>query len=702
MADLENSNSRNPLKFLKDNLPSITVITIVIAIILPLPTFLLDAFMAINLVFALLILLVVLNAKKPTEISIFPSLLLVSTVFGLGLNIASTRLILTKGANFDGRMIKAFSNFVVGTSGTEGLVVGILIFIVIIVVQLIVITKGATRIAEVAARFTLDALQVKIMGVEAEYSSGAIDEAEAKRQKAEIRDESNFYGAMDGASKFISGNVKAGIFIIVLEMLGGFIIGSVLYGEQNVVPLYIGLAIGDGLVTQLPALLISTAMGIVVTRASAAGDFSDQLIDQLFNKDAKIYWICAAVLVLLSALPGFPWYVLVPIALLVAYNAYRLGIKQKAIRIGGTPAGPKQTEPVRAPEIPPVVPLDILSLDLGYGLVTLVEREKGAELLERISGVRNQTALDLGFRFPKVRIQDNAGLEPSEYCFKLKGVNVGRGKIRTGYYLCLKPGNSATDIEGEKTVDPAFGLPAIWVAHERRDEAERAGYTIVDPPSIIATHLTEIVRRSAADILGLEDTQVILNAMRENYPALVEEVMRTGENGMRVLEIQKIFQGLLRERVSIRNKVTILEAIAEYAPVSRVSWVLVEKVRQALASQICQQYADYDRKVRVLGLEHSLEQRIIDSAVKTQMGIRAALEPALQQAWIKAVCKAVAAVRQKGWMPVIVCSEAARYLVKNSTDRELPDLAVLSMNEISPEFVFESVGMIKIEAASTE
>jgi flagellar biosynthesis protein FlhA len=444
-------------------------------------------------------------------------------------------------------------------------------------------------------------------------------------------------------------------------------------------------------------------MGIVVTRAAAAGNLADQVIEQVFSRQTIVYWICSGVLIFLSVLPGFPWYVLVPIAVLVAFHAYRLGRQQKrAESFNEAMTKSRERKEEKPAEISPIVPLDILSLDLGYGLVPLVEKEKGAELLERVQGVRRQSAIELGLVFPKVHIQDNAMLEPSEYCFKLKGVDVGRGKIRIGYFLCINPGTVITEIEGEKTVDPAFGLPAIWIAQERRDEAERAGYTVVDPPSIIATHLTEIIRRSAADILGLQDTQVILDALRKDYPAVVDEVIRDGKDGLRVTEIQKIFQGLLRERVSIRNKVSILEAIAEYAPVSRRTWVLVEKVRQALASQICQQYADDDRRVRVLGIDPALEQKIIASRSETPTGIISALDPAMHQAWIKAVCKAVAAVKQKGWMPVILCSEIARYPVKYSTARELPDLAVLSMHEISQEFIFEAVGRIKIEAPPAE
>jgi flagellar biosynthesis protein FlhA len=610
-------NSRNPLGFLKDSFPAVAVITIVLAIILPMPTIVLDALMAINLVFSLLILLIVLYTQRPTEFSLFPTLLLVSTVFSLALNVSSTRLILTKGANFDGQMIRAFSSFVVGSKGNEGIVVGSIIFVIIIAVQLIVITKGATRVSEVAARFTLDSMQVKMMAVETEYSSGSISEEESQKRKAQIQKESDFYGSMDGASKFISGNVKVGIFIIIVEMIGGFIIGSVLYSESNVVSNYISLAIGDGLVTQLPALLISTAMGIVVTRAAAVGNLSDQVVDQLFSKDSSIYWICSGVLVFLSFLPGFPWYVLFPMAVLIGIYAFRLGRAQsRAEGFNEMMAKSKERKDERPEEISPVVPLDSLSLELGYGLVPLVEKEKGAELLERVQGVRRQSALELGLVIPKVRIIDNSMLEPSEYCFKIKGVDSGKGKIRLGYFLCINPGTATAVMEGEKTVDPAFGLPAVWINQERRDEAERAGYTVVDPPSIIATHFTEIIRRHAAEILGLQDTQAILDTLRKEYPAVVDEVLREGK-GLRVTEVQKILHGLLREKVSIRNMVSILESIADYAPVSKNIWFLTEKARQALASQICQQYADEDKRLRVLTIDSSLEQRIIDSKYET-------------------------------------------------------------------------------------
>jgi len=710
MADAvlgENTASRSPLGFLKDSFPAVAVITIVLAIILPMHPRILDALMAINLIFSILILLIVLYTNKPTEFSLFPTLLLVTTVFSLALNVSSTRLILTQGANFDGRMILAFSNFVVGSGGPEGLVVGFIIFIIIIAVQVIVITKGATRVSEVAARFTLDSMQVKMMAVETEYSSGSITEEESQKRKAQIQKESDFYGSMDGASKFISGNVKVGVFIIIVEMIGGFIIGSVMYNESNVISHYIKLAVGDGLVTQLPALLVSTAMGIVVTRAAATGALPDQVVDQILKRDSIVYWICAAVLgalVLISIFfdAGFPIFILIPMAVLVSFHAYRRGREQKqAAGFSDMMAKSRDQKEEKPADFSPVVPLDALSLELGYGLVPLVEKEKGAELLERVQGVRRQSAYDLGLVIPKVRIIDNSILEPSEYCFKIKGVDSGRGKIRLGYFLCINPGTVTEELQGEKTVDPAFGLPAIWIEQEKRDEAERSGYTVVDPPSIIATHLTEIIRRSAADILGLQDTQAILDTLRKEYPAVVDEVQREGK-GLRITEIQKILHGLLRERVSIRNMVSILEAVADYAPVSKNIWFLTEKARQAISNQICHQYADDDKRLRVLTIDPPLEQKIIDAKYETASGLVCALDPPTQKAWIRAIAKAAAAVKEKGWMPVVLCSEQARFLIKNSTDRELPDLAVLSVPEIAMGIILEAVGIVKLENASAQ
>ncbi|MDR0403980.1 MAG: flagellar biosynthesis protein FlhA [Treponema sp.] len=674
------------------------VVAVVVMLVIPLPTVLLDALMAMNLILSLLILLIVLYTKKATDFSLFPTVLLVSTVFGLALNVSSTRLILTQGAGFDGRMIKAFSSFVVGSGGTEGLVVGFVIFIVIIAVQAVVITKGSTRIAEVAARFTLDSLPGKQMAIEAEFNSGAITEEESIAKKDDLQREVNFYGAMDGSSKFISGNVKVGILITAVNILGGIIIGTAIHGEaiSGAVGTYITFSIGDGLISQLPALLVSTATGIIVTRSVSEGTLGDD-VSREFSQDARIYWIGAVVLLGFALLPGFPWYVLVPMSLLLGIVAFRLGRKKKrefaAVMAKSGEKEKAREEPI---EMSPVVPLDPLSIELGYGLIPLVDREKGAELLERVQRIRRESALDLGLVIPRIRIIDNMRLEPSEYCLKIKGVDVGRGRIRMGYYMCINPGNVKEELAGEKARDPAFGLPAVWINEEKRDEAERQGYTVVDPPSIIATHLTEIIKRHAAEILGRQEMSGILDALRKDYPAVVEEVQKNLSLG----EMQKVVQNLLKEQVSIRNMTAILETLADYSPVTRDVQFLTEKARQTLARQLCLQYADDEKVLRVLTVEHSLEQKIIDSKVETSSGIISALDPPLQSAWIKALSRSVAALHEQGWLPVLLCSEAARFLVKYSTSRELPGLTVLSVPEIADEVTVEAVGEVKIESAA--
>jgi flagellar biosynthesis protein FlhA len=628
--------------------------------------------------------------------------LLVVTVFGLALNVSSTRLILTKGARFDGKMIRAFSSFVVGSGGGEGLVVGFIIFVIIIAVQAIVITKGATRISEVAARFTLDGMQVKHMAIETEFNSGAITEGEMKDRKMELELESNFYGAMDGASKFISGNVKVGILITVINIIGGIIVGSALHGEplSAAVGNYIGFSIGDGLLSQLPALLVSTAMGIVVTRASSPGVLTEQIKKQ-FSRDARVYWIAAAALVFFAVLPGFPWYVLLPMAALIGFYAFQIGRAQKKQAGFDEMMSAKSRDAQKAreegAEIPSVVPLDPLSLELGYGLIPLVDKNNGAELLERVQRVRTQSGLDMGLVIPKIRITDNMMLEPSEYCFKIKGIDVGRGKIRMNHYLGINPGTATEEISGEKTRDPTFGLPAVWIGEDKRDEAERAGYTVVDPPSIIATHLTEIIKNHGAEILGLQDTQKILDSLKKDYPAVIDAVLREGK-GLSLGEIQKVLQLLLAEKVSIRNMVTILEALAEYAPVTRDVRFLTEKARQALKSQICHKYADDERRLHVLTIDSGLEEKIAGSTFNSGTAVVSALDPATQKAWIKALSQAVAGLKQQGIMPpIVLCSEPARYLVKDSCSREIPDLVVLSVPEIARDVAVISVGVIRLE-----
>jgi flagellar biosynthesis protein FlhA len=677
-----------------DVLVAIGVIVVIMMMLIPLPAVLLDIFMAANLVLSLLIILTVLYTRHALEFSVFPTLLLIATVFGLALNISSTRLILAKGSQFNGHIVRAFATFVVGTKGVEGYVIGIIIFIIIIAVQFIVITKGATRVAEVAARFTLDALPGKQMAIEAEYNSGLITEEEATRKKNDLQREADFYGSMDGASKFISGNVKVGILITVVQIVGGLIVGMTLHGEDFNLALqtYVSLSIGDGLVTQLPALLISTATGIIVTRAISDSSFGKDVTTQ-FSNQARPYLISAGFLVILSFLPGFPWYVLIPMGGLIGALGLSLTRRKAAEQEKTRTREVAERERAAPAEISPVVPLDPLSLEIGYGLIPLVDKEQGAELLDRITRIRRESALELGLVVPRIRIIDNMRLEPAEYSFKIRGVEVGRGKIKMGHYLAIQAGKAAEGLAGEQTRDPAFGLPAVWIVEEDREKAERLGCTVVDPPSIIATHLTEIIKRYSSEILGRQEVQSILEALKAEYPAVVEEVRKSFTAG----EIQKVLQGLLAERVSVRNMVVILETLADYGSVTKDVGFLIEKVRQALGRQICLQYCDEKKVMRVLTIEPSLEKAIIDTRLETTRGIVAGLDPALHRRWITALSNAVKAVQEQGHHEIILCSEAARPLVKSSTAREIPHLAVLSSLEVVSDIVVESLGEIRLE-----
>ncbi len=694
MADVRRILRGSFLENRSDLFVAIGVIVVVGMLIIPLPTVLLDLLMAINLVFSLIVILTVLYTKRALDFSIFPTLLLVSTVFGLALNVSSTRLILSKGAEFEGKLVRAFGNFVVGTPGAEGLVIGVIIFVILVAVQFIVITKGATRVSEVAARFTLDGLPGKQMAIEAEYNSGAITEEEAAQRKQELQREADFYGAMDGASKFISGNVIVGIIITLVNVIGGMIIGITLHNEplSVAVDTYVSLTIGDGLITQFPLLMISTSTGIIVTRAVSDGSFGSDATKQ-FSKQARVYWIAAIFLTVISFLPGFPWYVLLPLAALLGFVGFRLSRRQIKEEDRSKQAEAAKSTQETPAEISPVAPLDPISLELGYGLIPLVDKEQGAELLDRITRIRRETALELGLVVPRIRIIDNMRLEPSEYCFKIKGIEVGRGSLKIGYYLAINPGNATEEIPGDKTEDPAFGLPALWISEDYREQAERAGYTVVDSPSIIATHLTELIKKHASEIIGRQEVQSMLDTLRHDYPAVVDEVRNRLSTG----EIQKILQGLLSEQVSIRNLVVLLETISDFSGVSKDIGFLVEKARQSLGRQICLQYADENRVLRVLTINPALEQKIIDSKMETSSGIIAALEPELHRGWINALTNTVHSVQGEWEYPIILCSEAARPLVKSSTLREVPDLVVLSIPEIASGIQVESLGEIKLK-----
>ncbi len=672
-----------------DMIVAFSVVFVIMMLIIPLPTVLLDTLMAFNITLSLVVILIVLYTKNAVEFSIFPTLLLLSTVFGLALNVSSTRLILSKGSFFDGRMIRSFSSFVVSGEGAEGLVIGFIIFAILIAVQFIVITKGTTRVAEVAARFTLDSLPGKQMAIEAEYHAGGLTEEMLAKRKMELEREVDFYGAMDGASKFVSGNVKVGILITLVNIIGGIIVGMTIHQESLTIALdtYVSLTIGDGLVSQLPSLLISTAAGLIVTRAISDGSFGED-IGQQFTRESRIYWIAAIFLAVLGILPGFPWYVLFPLAGLSAYTAFRLG---KKIRRELQTEEAKTEKKSSDEEPSTVAPLDPISLEIGVGLVPLVEEGSGADLLDRVTNIRRQTALELGLVVPRIRIMDNQSLDISQYSIKIRGSEIGTSTLRVGGYLAINPGTVRQEISGETTKDPTFGFPAMWIQEEQRRTAEVAGYTVVDSTSVIATHLSELIKVHAADILGRQEVRSMLEVLKDPYSAVVEEVQKHFSLG----EIQKVLQGLLREQISIRNIVTILETMADYATINKAVAYLIEKVRQALGRQICMKYVDDKKILRAITMDPLLERRIIESRFETVSGSNVGLPPEDYRSIIAAIKASIQTAQEQGMHPVLLSSEEGRPLIKMMTAREIPQLVVLSVAEIVSGIQLESISRVE-------
>lgn len=672
-----------------DLLIAIGVVAIVLMLIVPIPAMLLDFLIAVSFSIGLITLITVMYMGRAIEVSVFPSLLLVTTVYRLAVNVSSTRLILLKGPAFQGKIIRAFGQFVVGGN----YVVGIIIFLIIIAVQFIVITKGATRVAEVAARFTLDAMPGKQMAIDADVAAGLITEEEAIKKRLDIQREADFYGAMDGASKFVQGDVKVGLLITFINIIGGLIVGMVMRGEtiQSAVATYVMLTIGDGLVAQIPALMMSTATGIIVTRAVSQEDLGTELTSQLLTQP-RILFIGAGFLLFLAILPGFPKIPLIFLGgILGVFGFYlRRGLKMKEEE---KPALKKEKEEVmKGPEsVLGLLHIDPIALEIGYNLIPLVDPEQGGDLLERVTMIRRQSAIELGLIFPPIRIRDNMRLEPNTYSIKIKGVEVGKGTIRMGKYLAMNPGNIQEKIEGEETVEPAFGLPAIWIEEAAREKAERLGYTVVDAPSVIATHLTEVIKTYASEVLGRQDVQALLNSLSADYSAVVDEVKKSGAT---IGDIQKVLKGLLREGVSIRDLVTIMETIADYFPTVKDHDELVEIVRQALSRQICQQYAGPEKKIPVITVSKEVEEEIRSSIVTTERGKKFAMEPGEQKKLLNRIMEEVKKIRGKGLKPVFLTSPEIRAIFSNIVISIVPNAAVLSSFEIVTDVRLEAVGNV--------
>jgi len=669
------------------------IIGILALMLVPLRTGILDMLLVFNITFALIVLLTSIYTRQALEFSVFPSLLLVVTLFRLALNVASTRLILLHADA--GRVISSFGHFVVGGN----YVVGLVIFLILVVIQFVVITKGAGRIAEVAARFTLDAMPGKQMSIDADLNAGLIDENEARQRRDSIRREADFYGAMDGASKFVRGDAIAGIIITIINIIGGFIIGVV----QMQMPLgeairrYTLLTVGDGLVTQIPALVISTAAGIVVTRAAGEGNLGTDLIGQLLQRRRPVM-IAAVLLTGLGLVPGLPT---LPFLLLAGATA-AVGFTAAGQEEGGRAAAPSEGAQSQSGPAPHEVVEDLLAVDpmefeMGYGLVPLVDASQGGDLLDRVATIRRQCALELGIIVPPIHIHDNIELKPNEYVIKIRGVEVARGEAQLGYLLAMNPGNARGNLEGISTTEPAFDLPATWITKAQKERAVASGYTVVDAPSVIATHLTETIRRHAADILSRQDVQRLLDTVRGEAPAIVDELV---PNSLSLGEVQRVLQNLLRERVCVRDLVTVLETLGDYARGVRDTDVLAEHVRRRLGRSISAQYADSEGHIPAITIAPRLEQTLIDACNDERPGAPPALPPEVASQFYSSLATAVARATAVGEQALLICSPRLRLPLRRMIERSIPNMVVLSYVELPQNSKVRSVGMMEDSSGS--
>jgi flagellar biosynthesis protein FlhA len=667
---------------------ALAVLGVLTVMLIPLPPLLLDLLLTANLALSLLTLLISMYILRPLDFSVFPSALLLLTLFRLSLNVASTRLILLHGGDGPGaagQVIHAFGRFVVGGN----YVVGAVVFLILVVIQFVVITKGAGRIAEVAARFTLDAMPGKQLSIDADLNAGLVGEEEARSRRREIAREADFYGAMDGASKFVRGDAIAGILITAVNIVGGLAIG-VLQLKLDIleaVTTYTLLTIGDGLVTQIPALIVSTAAGIVVSRAASDAELAAAVGTQ-FGGHHRALAITAGVLLTLGLIPGLPTTPFLVMAAVTGSVAYS-GLRQSGKAV---PAPPPASPVAAGPEkVETLLALDPLELEVGYNLIPLVDTAQGGDLLNRIRLIRRQFATELGFVVPSVRIRDNLQLKPSTYAVKIRGLSIAGGDIMVGHYLAMNPGTATEPLAGVPTAEPTFGLPAQWITSADRERAQLLGYTVVDPSSVVATHLSEIIRRHARELLGRQEVQSLLDHLKPTHPSVVEALV---PQFLPLGTVQKVLQNLLAEGVSIRDLVTILEVLADAAATTKDSLLLTEHARQALGRSICRGLTREDGVLKVFTLSPSLEALLTDALADGDQGRYLALEPRTAQAIIEALAATVAKA-PSDTTPVILCAAGVRPHLRRLTERYLPHLAVLSYNEIGPEFTLKAVAMVE-------
>ena len=669
-------------------LMGVGVIAILMVMVVPLPPLVIDLLLSLSITVAIVILLMSMFVLKPLEFSVFPSVLLTVTLFRLSLNVASTRLILlhgSEGTGAAGQVIKAFGTFVVGGN----YVVGLVVFTVLTLINFVVITKGATRIAEVAARFTLDAMPGKQMSIDADLNAGLISETDARRRRSEIEREADFYGAMDGASKFVRGDAIAGVVIIFINIVGGLIIGVLQQGMDitDAARNYTLLTIGDGLVTQVPALIISTAAGMLVTRSTSSSNLGQDITEQLFVQP-KAIGTAAAILFFFALIPGMPKVSFLLIAAGAGLLAWRL--------VRAAPAVQESAEAEAAPPsaietVDLLLPLDPLEIEVGYGLIGYVDVAQGGELLQRIKSLRRQLAVEMGFVIPAIHIRDNLQLKPNQYTVILKGVEIARGELLPGHWLALTS-DKTPRVKGIETKEPAFGLPAVWIAEKEKESVQARGVVVVDPATVVTTHLTEIVKAHADELLGRQEVQSLIDNLAKTHPRVIEELI---PKVVSAGTLHRVLQRLLRERISIRDLLTVLETLADYAPLTKNLDILTGYVRQALARTITKQYRDGEGGITVVMLSPEIEDKISQSVQHTEYESYLSVDPNWVQKVVRGVQKFLGTFASRGLQPIVLCSPGARIHFRKVLEKFVPNIIVLSHNEITHDVNIKSLGIVE-------
>ena len=679
------------LKKLKsgDLVVAIYVLAAFIMLIVPIPNWLLDILLAVNMSVAFSILFSAMFSKETLDMSFFPTMLLFTTLFRISLNVSSTRLILVSGD--PGNVVSTFGNFV----GGGDLVMGIIVFAILLIVQFMVINKGSERVAEVTARFTLDAMPGKQMAIDADLNTGAIDDAEAKRRRDKIQEEASFFGSMDGAVKYVKGDATAGLLISAVNLVGGILMGMFRRGLDfsGALNTYAVLTIGDGLVSAIPSLLISLATGVLVTKGSKDADFGNILIKQIFGLPKAMY-IVGATLAFLGVFTPLQFFIFVPLGVFFILTGRKMSTTMATASVEQQVEAEEaaEAEEIRKPEnVTSLLQVDPIELEFGYGIIPLADANQGGDLLDRVVMIRRQIALELGTVVPIIRLRDNIQLNPNQYIIKIKGIQTSMGEILFDHYMAMNPGYVEEEITGIPTTEPAFQLPAIWITEGQRERAESVGYTVVDPPSIIATHLTEVIRQHIAELLTRQDVQSLVDNLKESNPSIVEELV---PKLLGLGEIQKVLQNLLSEGISIRDLLTIFESLADHATATRDTDLLTEYVRQSLKRAISNKYFAGSNMVSVLTLDPKLEQDIMASVKQSEQGAYITLDPERIRAMLDNLKKGIGKLEEMGASPIVLTSPIVRMYFKKLTEDYYRDLVVVSYNEVESDVELQSVGMV--------